>query len=289
MADTMEKLGNSLVQHGKSSDRVYLMKLDPADVPPIVGEIEYLAEANDYGKVFCKVPAPVAQAFVAAGYREEARIPRFFNGRKDAAFMSRFRKPARRRVTAEQQKAMDAALAVARQKRKSPIPRPKTAYRIRRLDKKDTRQLAALYRKVFATYPFPIFDPAYLRKTMATHIRYFGAFRDGQLVAASSAETDPEARNAEMTDFATDPDHRKKRLAVRLLRGMEVEMQATGFATLYTIARAVSVGMNATFARCGYEFGGTLINNTQIAGRIESMNVWYKSLLGTHPSGGGGK
>jgi hypothetical protein len=48
---------------------------------------------------------------------------------------------------------------------------------------------------------------------------------------------------------------------------------------LYTIARAISVGMNITFARCGYDFGGTLVNNTQIAGRIESMNVWYKNCI----------
>jgi putative beta-lysine N-acetyltransferase len=278
MSDIMEKLGNSFIQHGKASDRVYLMKVDPADVPPIIEEIEQLAEANDYGKLFCKVPAPAAKVFAQAGYREEARIPRFFNGRKDAAFMSRFRKSSRKRVSDEQQTAIAQALAVAKQKRKPLPPRPKANYRIRRLDKKDTAQLAALYRKVFRSYPFPIFDESYLRKTMATHIRYFGAFDDERLVAASSAETDPKALNAEMTDFATDPDHRKKRLAVRLLRGMEADMQATGFATLYTIARAVSVGMNATFARCGYEFGGTLINNTQISGRIESMNVWYKNL-----------
>jgi hypothetical protein len=36
--------------------------------------------------------------------------------------------------------------------------------------------------------------------------------------------------------------------------------------------------MNATFAKAGYSFGGTLINNTNISGDIESMNVWYKNL-----------
>jgi hypothetical protein len=35
--------------------------------------------------------------------------------------------------------------------------------------------------------------------------------------------------------------------------------------------------MNITFAKCGYIFGGTLINNTQISGSIESMNLWHKS------------
>jgi len=46
----------------------------------------------------------------------------------------------------------------------------------------------------------------------------------------------------------------------------------------YTIARALSAGMNVTFARAGYDYGGTLTNNTNICGQIESMNVWYKPL-----------
>jgi hypothetical protein len=29
----------------------------------------------------------------------------------------------------------------------------------------------------------------------------------------------------------------------------------------------------------GYLFAGTLTNNTNISGKIESMNVWYKSLV----------
>jgi hypothetical protein len=36
--------------------------------------------------------------------------------------------------------------------------------------------------------------------------------------------------------------------------------------------------MNITFARNGYQFGGTLTSNTNIFGTLESMNVWYKSL-----------
>ena len=36
--------------------------------------------------------------------------------------------------------------------------------------------------------------------------------------------------------------------------------------------------MNITFAKHGYSFAGTLTNNTQISGQLESMNVWYKAL-----------
>jgi len=279
MPDVIEKLGRSLIQYGKDSDRIYLMKLAPDDAPTILTRLEQLAEANDYGKLFCKVPAPVKEAFVQAGYREEARIPRFFDGRADVVFMCRFRKPERAQVADAQQAAITQTLALAEEKRSSGSPATAANRPIRRLNEKDTPQLAALYRTVFPSYPFPIFDEAYLRETMATHIRYFGAFDGNRLVAASSAETDPDARNAEMTDFATDPECRKQGLAVALLWAMEADMKATGFTTLYTIARAVSVGMNVTFARCGYQFGGTLINNTQISGCIESMNIWYKNVV----------
>lgn len=276
MPDVIEKLSRSLVQHGPDSDRIYLMKLAPADAPAIVERIERLAETRDYGKLFCKVPAPWREPFVQAGYQEEARIPNFYAGRIDVAFMSRFRKPQRATMPAEQKTAVDNVLELALARRRDAENRPTAE--TRRLLEDDTPLLADLYRLVFPSYPFPIFDADYLRRTMATHIRYYGAFDGERLVAAASAETDPEGRNAEMTDFATAPEHRKKGLAVALLLAMESDMKDTGFLTLYTIARAVSAGMNITFARCGYAFSGTLVNNTQISGGIESMNVWHKNL-----------
>jgi len=36
--------------------------------------------------------------------------------------------------------------------------------------------------------------------------------------------------------------------------------------------------MNILLAGKGYSFDGTLVNNTNIAGQIESMNVWHKQL-----------
>ena len=40
----------------------------------------------------------------------------------------------------------------------------------------------------------------------------------------------------------------------------------------------MSAGMNITFSKNGYKYGGTLVNNTDISGQIESMNVWFKNL-----------
>jgi putative beta-lysine N-acetyltransferase len=149
-------------------------------------------------------------------------------------------------------------------------------YSLRALGAEEAPLLAGLYREVFASYPFPVHDSAYIRETMDADVAYFGAFRDGRLVAASSAEMDPATSSAEMTDFATLPGETGKGLAGALLAAMEQDMPRQGISTLYTIARAFSHGMNITFARAGYEYGGTLVNNTDIFGRIESMNLWHK-------------
>jgi GNAT superfamily N-acetyltransferase len=81
-----------------------------------------------------------------------------------------------------------------------------------------------------------------------------------------------------MTDFATDPEHRRASLAAHLLAAMEADARQDGVKTAFTIARAVSYGINIMFARAGYAFGGTLVNNTNISGRVQSMNIWYKPL-----------
>ena len=113
---------------------------------------------------------------------------------------------------------------------------------------------------------------------MQNNARYFGVFDINRLVAVSSACIDAHDKNAEMTDFAVLSDYRSMNLALILLQEMEKKMRALEIKTLYTIARALSPAMNITFAKAGYNFAGTLKNNTHIGGQIESMNVWYKSI-----------
>jgi hypothetical protein len=57
MQDTMEYLGGSLIQHGKYSDRVYLMNLSKGDMPGLPERLNDFAEEHGYAKVFAKVPA----------------------------------------------------------------------------------------------------------------------------------------------------------------------------------------------------------------------------------------
>lgn len=279
--DTIEKLRNSVIQHGPSSDRIYLMKLKEEDYPAIIPELVRLAEESHYGKIFAKVPSRVVDGFLGEGFEKEAVVPGFYAGDDDALFLGRYLKPARREITPELRSRMQEIIALARQKRgEAGEEADVTPFALRRLHTDDAASLTRLYGSVFESYPFPIFEREYIVHTMEEDsIAYYGAFSaDGRLIAASSAEMDKTGRNAEMTDFATHPDARGHGIALHLLRLMEQDMSERGMLVLYTIARAVSTGMNVTFGKGGYEYTGTLINNTNISGHIENMNVWFKKL-----------
>ena len=44
------------------------------------------------------------------------------------------------------------------------------------------------------------------------------------------------------------------------------------------MARSLSYGMNIAFSKMGYNYSGTVINNANISGAIESLNIWHKDL-----------
>ncbi|WP_147819058.1 putative beta-lysine N-acetyltransferase [Salidesulfovibrio onnuriiensis] len=273
--DAVINLGNSVVQHGPANDRVYLLKLDTDDLPEIVDEVYELGREHGYSKLFAKVPAGEAAHFAARGFIDEARVPGMYKGKCAGYFMSKYLDQNRAvpkdigRIT----RVLDCA------DRKSPTPKDEIdTHGVVRLKQENAGELAALYDAVFESYPFPIQDPAYIRQAMRDHVIFFGIVEDGRIVAAASAELDKSWRCAEMTDFATLPDHRGRGGAGKLLARMEKSMQPLNIRTAYTIARAESFGMNIVFARAGYSFGGTLHNNTQIGGKLESMNVWHKEI-----------
>ncbi len=275
-ADRLETLGRSLIQHGKSNDRVYLMKLDGSDYPAIIEQMDTLAAKEGYTKIFVKIPSRYEAAFSDAGFSPEAHVPMFYSGSEDAFFMAKYFDQKRAVLS----NGNEVKAVIERAETAAPLSEPdkQSGLVCRILLPEDAGTLAALYRIVFETYPFPIHDPAFLIEAMNAETVFFGIFHNGRLAAASSSEMDVKSENVEMTDFATLPEFRARGLAARLLHEMEREMKKRGIKTAYTIARAVSYGMNITFARQGYALAGTLVNNTNISGSLESMNVWYKPL-----------
>lgn len=275
--DHIELCRHSTIHHGRQNERIYLMHLDTQDMPSILDDLYTLAKIHDYTKIVCKVPLSFKDTFSKKGYLEEAYIPNYFNAYETCSYMcyyldsKRSIQPDIRQIA----KVLKTALKKTSSTQLKPLP---STFTITRLNTEHISHMVQLFKKVFKSYPFPIFDETYLEKTMDENIIYFGLFDQSQLVGIASCETDLTTKTSEMTDFSIDPKYRGHNFALYLLQVMEQTMHDLNFKTLYTIARANSYGMNITFSKQGYQYGGTLKNNTHIAGQLESMNVWYKSI-----------
>lgn len=277
MADVVAHIGGSLVQHGPFNNRIYLMRLDTADVHGLIATLENVALQNGYEKILAKIPATVWPVFKSRAYLKEAAIPGLFNGRIDGFFIAKYFAASRQGdpLAAEPPSAWVTGGArptgrIGGGRRSKPAV---VACRA-----SDAEEMSALYREVFRTYPFPIHQASYLERLIDEGVCYFGIRESNRLAAVAAAEIHPRAENVEMTDFATRPERRGQGLAGMLLRHMEGTVAKRGIKTAYTISRAGSAGMNRVFLRQGYHYGGWLTNNTQIGGGIESMLVWHKPL-----------
>ncbi len=274
--DCMEMLPcGSLIQHGPYNDRIYLMKPGKAIPDDLPMQLIKLAKQHGYSKIFAKVPGNVTSNFTNYGYIKEAVIPGFFDGNEVGVFLGYYLSNSRKQE--DHSEELDNIVNLAQSKTNRPLPQlDRTRFKLLKCTENDVERMAEIYCKVFPSYPFPIQDPKYLMETMQNNIIYFGVVAEEKLIALSSAEMDKNSSSAEMTDFATLPELRGNSLGSHLLTMMETTMKQQGIKTVYTIARAISPGMNITFARLGYKFAGRLRNNTNISGSIESMNVWYK-------------
>lgn len=278
MFDIIDTIGKSTVHHGKNSNRVYVMSLHLDDLPEITIKLDELAGKNGYSKIIAKIPLDFKEVFKLNGYDSEAVIPNFFNGEKDVSFMCKYLDLNRKNdpFMDKCKEILDIALQKASNTNNTNLSEDFT---LREVTEKDINDMTKLYKLVFKSYPFPIHDGKYILKTMQENLKYFGIWHKKNLVALSSIELARKYSNAEMTDFAVHPEFRGYGFALYLLKTMEKKLFDMGIKTAYTIARSISAGMNITFAKNGYNYGGTLINNTDISGQIESMNVWYKPIF----------
>ncbi len=277
MPDAITKIGDTTIQHGRHNDRIYVMKLSSIDMPHIAHALYDLALAKSYSKIFVKAPAFAVNTFIKAGYVVEAYVPGLFHGHIGGYFMARY--VDGKRAIDESKGVIDGILSSVRSLGvKHGAPRLKEGFSFHVAGREDAADLAALYKKTFETYPFPIHDADYILKSMENNVRYFLVRANGAIAGASSAEMDADSLNVEMTDFATGDEFRGNGISAYLLHRMEESMAKEGMKVAYTIARATSYPINKIFSGAGYLFGGRLTNNTNICGAYESMNVWYKPL-----------
>ncbi|MEA3232613.1 MAG: putative beta-lysine N-acetyltransferase [Thermodesulfobacteriota bacterium] len=276
MTDTVTTMGRSIVQHGPLNNRAYLMSPHPEDVPWIVEKLYKLASTKGYSKILARIPASMERIFLESRYVREAVVPGYLISGEALLFVSRFLRKSRGRENYPDRVAQNFALIEKHTRhhhvRRSDLPA------IRLCKKNDRVEIAQLFRQVFASYPFPVDDPEYLTHTMASHTRYYCTTENGRIVGVCASEMDMDNLAVEMTDFAVVPEMRGRGLAAYLLAEMERDMCSRGMRTAFTIARTLSPGMNLIFKQMNYRWGGTLVNNTNISGGIESMWVWHKRL-----------
>ena len=281
--DKVEQISDgSRVQHGPMNDRIYLMQLAKNPGRELPRKLIRMAHEHGYSKIFAKVPRPTADGFINVGYQTEALVPGFYNNREDGFFLGYYLDEERAEESQPELYERCRKIALAKSDTvSSPLD---ASFELCKCGKKDIQEMAEIYREVFQTYPFPIFDPEYLEATMEGHVDYFGMrCEECGLVALAAAEAEEKSASVEMTDFATLPHWRGHGLATHLLEAMERFAKREGLKTSYTIARAAMPGINITFGRKDYKWCGRLKNNTQISRGIESMNVWYKKLA-PHPA-----
>ena len=278
MYDKLETEGNTKFQHGKFNNRIYVMRLARDDVADTISKFNELANKRDYTKIFAKIRAELLPHFLSDGFVVEAFIPKLFKNKTDGLLVSKFLDKKRELVPRDELYAFYDLLHSTEKSKKLKY-KHSLKYIINRLGIKNIKSITAIFKQVFETYPFPIHEAEYILETMKKgSTQYYGVWDGKKLIGVSTAEIDLNNKNAELTDFAVLPEYRGQNLAFRLLMNMEREMKFANIKTCYTIARLNEPGMNKTFLKSGYKYSGTLINNTNIAGNIESMNIFYKHL-----------
>jgi len=276
-SDVVVTLGKSTIQHGYFNDRIYLMSIQPEDVDAIAKRIRYLYHIYHYKKIVLKISESLVSFFKTNDMIEEARIPGFYQEGFDALFLSCFFDPERSHDDTCDQ--IHKTLQLSREADSSFSPKmPPLNIRIRKATIEDVYQISSLYRAAFSTYPFPIREPYYLKQIMKNGVVFCVGETSQGIIAAGSCEIDWYASAVEMSDLAVDDAWKGVGCSRLILAFMEQQMKECGVITAYTICRAEPLPVNRLFAGACYQYGGTLIKNTNICGKLESMNVWYKRL-----------
>lgn len=247
------------------------------DLPGICRRLDYLARRNGFDKIFVKARSAQWQAFLAHGYMLEGVIRHYFSG-EDAFVVSRFLSPERISSPSliEESDLIQALMEGPRTTKVAALP---AGYTLALATEADIPGIAILYSHVFESYPSPLTMPDFLQSTMRRDVVY-AVVKDpnGTIVSAASADIDKIHGNAEMTDCATFPAERGKRLMALLLQRLEAELVDLGLTCAYTMARATAPAMNKVFYNLEYEYCGRLINNCDISGGFEDINIWSKRL-----------
>lgn len=245
------------------------------NVLKVLKRTEMLAKEWKAEKTIIKGRQEDFYIFIEKGYLLEGSIDRYFLGSQCYLFTKYYSAERRSNIYHIEE---DQTIHDIYNLTKTPnIEKPPKQYKLRKASEHDAKKLALLYERVFEIYPTPLNNHEYIKKTMKEGTIYYVYEIDGEIVSASSADINTFYKNAEITDCATLPHHRKFGLLKSLIVSLEEELASIGIFCVYSIARALSFGMNAALFQLGYHYRGRLTNNCYIFNKLEDMNVWVKN------------
>ncbi|MFT5737120.1 MAG: putative beta-lysine N-acetyltransferase [Maribacter sp.] len=279
--DTVEKVEGAVLHHGTAHNRVYLMEAErKGNWTSIIAKMNSLAEKNRYNKIVSRVPEDAKQIFQSNGYVVEAKIPGLYNGERTGYFLADYLEKGRGFYTEQELKTRESVKTIALAANGSPedayFKLPSTL-KVRKLDKNDFVAMVSLHEKAFKSYPFPINKAAYLLELVERNHEFYGLFKEEELLVSAILKMNKKDSNVEIVDFATHPDYKGQNLSYYIVQKIKRNIDQSDYKTIYSLVRATSYGLNITYSKHGFLFGGTLLNNTVIKDNLESMNVWYSN------------
>ena len=249
--------------------------------------LKELADLEKMGKIIVYTPSRERHALEACGYVKEGMITGYFAG-EDCHIFSTFPEKSRKEPSfpLKEDRIIEECLKKSRSQEKKEHRRGTITkknilpegYTLRPADEADVPAMAALYSREFQLYPSPLHKESYLLEAMGSGVFYLVIEKRGKIVSLASAETETALKNAELTDCLTVPEERGKGHIKSLILGLEKELAARNFKSLYTLCRAPSPGINQAFSSLCYSYSGRLVNNCRISEGFEDMNIWCKPL-----------
>ncbi|AET68364.1 putative beta-lysine N-acetyltransferase [Desulfosporosinus orientis DSM 765] len=237
-----------------------------------------MCKRHGMGKIITTVYREDVPLFCENGFILEGSIDGYFKG-KTGYCLSHFCDPSRgmSNQLKEEDGIIEKSEGYINQYAPNGIDK---GFLIRSATLKDTRELAVLYDKVFETYPTPMNNHEFIANMIKSKKVIFKvAEYNSRIVSAASADLDHELLHAEITDCATLEEFRGKGLLSELVYHLETTLNTNHYITLFSLSRALSLGVNIVFSKHGYKFTGRQINNCHIMGKFEDMNIWVKRLI----------
>lgn len=240
-------------------------------------EIKKYAKEVGAGKIIAYCKSENWEPYIENGFVIEGVIGNFFSG-KAALCMSYFEDKKRSKIKNINEKNKIIKACGLKDNTFKP-PKENLDYQIRDAVEKDAKEMAVLFERGFKTYPTPMFDEEYIIKKIKENVIYKLAIHNEEIIGVASAEMDIENHNAEITDCIINPSHESKGVITNLVYYLEKDLKKRGFIGLYSLARASIYGINMVFEKHNYRYSGRMINNCNICGGFEDMNIWEKSIF----------